>query len=66
VYALIMAGGSGTRLWPRSKKTRPKQLLDLLSGRTMFQEAYDRVAPLFGDEGIFIVTSICGGQIRKG
>ncbi|MCD6555417.1 MAG: mannose-1-phosphate guanyltransferase [Chloroflexi bacterium] len=57
MYALIMAGGSGTRLWPRSKKTRPKQLLDLLSGRTMFQEAYDRVAPLFGDEGIFIVTS---------
>ncbi|MBC7251024.1 MAG: NTP transferase domain-containing protein [Anaerolineae bacterium] len=57
MFALIMAGGSGTRLWPRSRKTQPKQLLDLGSGRTMFQEAYDRVVPLFGDEGIFVVTS---------
>ncbi len=57
MFALIMAGGSGTRLWPRSRRTQPKQLLDLGSGRTMFQEAYDRVVPLFGDEGIFVVTS---------
>lgn len=57
MFALIMAGGSGTRLWPRSRRNQPKQLLDLGSGRTMFQEAYDRVVPLFGNEGIFVVTS---------
>jgi len=57
MFALIMAGGSGTRLWPRSRKTQPKQLLDLGSGRTMFQEACDRVGPLFGDGGIFVVAS---------
>ena len=57
MYALIMAGGSGTRLWPRSRGSRPKQLLGLLSERTMLQEACRRIAPLVPDEGIFVVTS---------
>ncbi|MDY7039957.1 MAG: mannose-1-phosphate guanylyltransferase [Chloroflexota bacterium] len=57
MFALVMAGGSGTRLWPRSRSDQPKQLLDLGFGRTMFQATYDRVLPLFGDQGIFIVTS---------
>jgi mannose-1-phosphate guanylyltransferase len=57
LYALIMAGGSGTRLWPASRGSRPKQLLDLLSERTMLQEACHRIEPLVPSEKIFVVTS---------
>ncbi len=57
MYALIMAGGVGSRLWPRSRKQTPKQLLNLTSERTMFQEAVARLDPLFKPEQIFVVTS---------
>ncbi len=57
MYVLIMAGGSGTRLWPASREARPKQLLGLFSERTMLQEACQRVAPLIPDDQIFVVTS---------
>lgn len=57
MYALIMAGGSGTRLWPRSRGSSPKQLLGLLSERTMLQEACHRIAPLVPDDQIFVVTN---------
>jgi mannose-1-phosphate guanylyltransferase len=56
MYTLIMAGGVGTRLWPRSRKQTPKQLLNLTSERTMFQEAMARLNPLFKPEHIFVVT----------
>jgi len=55
-YALIMAGGVGTRLWPLSRRDRPKQSLDLVGERTMFEHAVDRIAPLFQPEQIFVVT----------
>lgn len=55
-YALIMAGGVGTRLWPLSRRDRPKQSLDLVGERTMFEHAVDRIAPLFPPEQIFVVT----------
>ena len=55
-YALIMAGGSGTRLWPLSRQNRPKQALKLVGQRTMFQHAVDRLAPLFPPERILVVT----------
>jgi mannose-1-phosphate guanylyltransferase len=55
-YALIMAGGIGTRLWPLSRRNRPKQSLRLLGERTMFEHAVDRIAPLFQPEQIFVVT----------
>jgi mannose-1-phosphate guanylyltransferase len=55
-YAVIMAGGSGTRLWPLSRQNRPKQALKLIGQRTMFQHAADRVAPLFPPERILVVT----------
>ncbi len=57
LYAVIMAGGSGTRLWPLSRKNLPKQSLKLIGERTMFQHAVDRLAPLFPPERIFVVTS---------
>src|SRR5919202_3662264 len=56
LYGLIMAGGVGTRLWPRSRKTRPKQFLPLLSDRTMLQQTVDRVRPLIEPSAILVVT----------
>jgi mannose-1-phosphate guanylyltransferase len=55
-YAVIMAGGSGTRLWPLSRENTPKQALRLAGERTMFQHAVDRLAPLFPPERVLVVT----------
>jgi mannose-1-phosphate guanylyltransferase len=55
-YALIMAGGVGTRLWPLSRRDRPKQSLELVGERTMFEHAVDRIVPIFQPEEIFVVT----------
>jgi mannose-1-phosphate guanylyltransferase len=55
-YALIMAGGGGTRLWPLSRQARPKQALKLVGDRTMFQHAVDRVRPIFPPDRILVVT----------
>ena len=55
-YALIMAGGVGTRLWPLSRRDRPKQSLELVGERTMFEHAVDRIAPTFQPEEILVVT----------
>ncbi len=53
---LVLAGGTGSRLWPRSRRTKPKQFLPLLSNRTMLQETVDRVRPLVQPERVFVVT----------
>ena len=55
-YALIMAGGAGTRLWPLSREKNPKQALTLVGERTMFQHAVERLAPLFAAEQILVVA----------
>jgi len=55
-YAVIMAGGSGTRLWPLSRQKYPKQALKLVGDKTMFQYAVERIAPLFPWERILVVT----------
>jgi mannose-1-phosphate guanylyltransferase len=55
-YAVIMAGGGGTRLWPLSRTDRPKQMLRLGSERTLFQIAIDRLDGLFPPERILVVT----------
>lgn len=56
MYALIMAGGIGSRLWPRSRAARPKQFLPLLSAQTMLQETVARVRPLVPAEHTLIAT----------
>lgn len=55
-YAVVMAGGKGTRFWPLSRAGRPKQLLKLLGAKSLVRETVDRVAPLFGRRNIFVVT----------
>jgi mannose-1-phosphate guanylyltransferase len=55
-HALIMAGGTGTRLWPLSRRNRPKQALPLIGDRTMFQAAVERLGPLFPPDRIHVVT----------
>jgi mannose-1-phosphate guanylyltransferase len=55
-YALIMAGGSGTRLWPFSRRDHPKQMLSVSGERTLFADAVERLAPLFQPQQIFVVT----------
>jgi mannose-1-phosphate guanylyltransferase len=56
-YAVIMAGGGGTRLWPLSRTDRPKQMLNLVGDRTLFQIAVDRLRPMFPPERILVVTA---------
>ena len=55
-YAVIMAGGGGTRLWPVSRKNKPKQLLPLLGEETLLQSTVSRLRNLFPPERILIVT----------
>jgi mannose-1-phosphate guanylyltransferase len=62
-YAVIMAGGSGTRLWPLSRQKHPKQALKLVGEKTMFQYAVDRITPLFPLDSILVVTRAEHGAI---
>lgn len=55
-YAMIMAGGGGTRLWPMSRQDKPKQLLPLVEDDSMFKVSVDRLAPLFTPDHIYVVT----------
>jgi mannose-1-phosphate guanylyltransferase len=55
--ALILAGGSGTRFWPASRRGRPKQFLALDGERSLLQETVDRLAPLVAHEAIWISTT---------
>jgi mannose-1-phosphate guanylyltransferase len=56
-YAVIMAGGGGTRLWPLSRLQHPKQMLALSGERTLFQLSLDRLKGLFPLERILIMTT---------
>jgi len=55
-HAVIMAGGHGTRFWPRSRRDMPKQFLALLSERTMIEESVGRIEELFSRESVYVVT----------
>jgi mannose-1-phosphate guanylyltransferase len=61
-YAVVPAGGAGTRLWPLSRTAAPKFLHDLTgAGRSLLQSTWDRLVPLAGPEGVLIVT----GQVHS-
>ena len=57
MYALILSGGVGTRLWPRSRTSLPKQLLPLMGEKTMVQTTVDRILSIIPAEHIFFATS---------
>jgi len=57
-YALIIAGGSGTRLWPMSRGTLPKQLIPFISGKSLLEIAYERLEGLIPAERRYI----CAGE----
>jgi len=63
LYALVMAGGSGTRLWPLSRRQYPKQLLRLSGDRTLYQLAIDRLEPILAPENIIVITA--GDMVSK-
>src|SRR6202012_2996396 len=57
-YAIIMAGGIGSRFWPISRTSHPKQFLDILgTGRTLIQNTYDRFLKVCPKENIYVVTN---------
>ena len=55
--AVILAGGSGTRFWPRSRRARPKQVLSLDGDRTMIQNTVERVKPVVSAGQVWIITN---------
>jgi len=55
-YAVIMAGGRGERFWPLSRQARPKQLLPIISEKTMLEETLDRILPLVPLDHVVVVT----------
>src|SRR5579872_4206969 len=56
-YGLILAGGRGTRFWPRSRRARAKQVLQFFGDRSLIQQTVDRLRPVLPPERIWILTN---------
>ncbi len=56
-YAVIMAGGRGTRFWPRSRRRHAKQVLRVFGERSLIQQTLDRLQPLIPPERVWVITS---------
>jgi mannose-1-phosphate guanylyltransferase len=56
--AVLLAGGRGTRFWPRSRMRTPKQILNIVGTKTMLGETADRLAPLVAQRDIWVVTNV--------
>ena len=69
-YAIIMAGGVGTRFWPKSRKSLPKQFIDILNtGETLIQSTFKRLSNFVRTENIYVVTNkkyaqLCIDQLK--
>ncbi|MFM8578048.1 MAG: sugar phosphate nucleotidyltransferase, partial [Planctomycetaceae bacterium] len=57
LHAIVMAGGSGTRFWPASRASRPKQLLPLSGSRTLLEETIGRIDGLVPADRILVITA---------
>jgi mannose-1-phosphate guanylyltransferase len=62
VYGLILAGGRGTRFWPKSRRATAKQVLRLFGDRSLIQQTVDRLRPVLPPERIWILTN---GHLRE-
>ncbi len=58
MYIVLMAGGVGTRFWPLSRRSRPKQLLNIVGSKSMLRLTFDRIRPLTDPEKVLVVTNI--------
>jgi mannose-1-phosphate guanylyltransferase len=56
-FAVVMAGGTGKRLWPLSRQRRPKQVLKLLDGQTLLRRCFERLSPIFDERNIIVLTN---------
>jgi mannose-1-phosphate guanylyltransferase len=56
-YAVIMAGGVGSRFWPRSRKQKPKQMLNIFGDNTLLQETVARISQLIPGDNVHVVTT---------
>lgn len=65
MYAVILAGGGGTRLWPLSRPERPKPFLPLLGDESLIQRTVTRIAPLVGPDDIYCVTDRRFGHLVR-
>jgi mannose-1-phosphate guanylyltransferase len=57
LYGLILAGGRGTRFWPRSRRASAKQVLRLFGGRSLIQQTVDRLRPVLAPERLWVLTN---------
>ncbi len=65
LYAVIMAGGKGTRFWPLSRQKKPKQFLPIISEKTMLEETILRLHPLFPQSNIFTIADTAQSETIK-
>ena len=65
-YCVIMCGGVGSRFWPFSKTSKPKQFIDFFgTGRSLLQMAYDRIKDIVPDKNIILITNENYGELIK-
>src|ERR1700691_717694 len=57
LYGLILAGGRGTRFWPRSRRANAKQVLKFFGDRSLIQQTVDRLRPVIPSERIWVMTN---------
>lgn len=65
MFAIIMAGGSGTRFWPASRQHLPKQFLNITSDKSMLEETVNRILPLINEENIYTVVGKNHEELTK-
>jgi mannose-1-phosphate guanylyltransferase len=57
LYAIILAGGKGTRLYPLSREDNPKQFLEIINERSFLRNTVDRIKSMVSKENIYIITN---------
>lgn len=57
LFVVIMAGGVGSRFWPRSRKSKPKQLLNIFGQNSMIRETYRRISDIVSPKNVFVITN---------